>query len=573
MAHEPGHAMTSATPLHLLLSHAGDHQPALADGLPDEAVQRAAAPARLPEARTLRNRGGDPNDLRKQRWGLIVPEGEAGKRLEALVQRLVDQRRSEQDGHEVRVYRVPARLDPADAARWHREVYLDESLPESELPFYQLILGDLDQIPLALQQVQMIDGVVGRLAFPDDRGYEAYVDKLLRWERAPAAIPAALSLFFTAHDGTGATTLGYEALVSPCLAIARKDRELGSYPAREIVELGGPARRPAADELLAAVAAVDPSVLLSVSHGKGAPRAGWASIDEQRRLQGAMSLGTGGVLAGHDLAARPFLPGGIWFMLACYGAGTPDTSVYAPWLEDLRQLGQYGGRIDAVLRSLPKAGERPFIAALPQAVLANPDGPVAFVGHIDLAWSYSFQELDSTTGPKNRQRRFTSLLHYALRRDRVGVAFRELASCALAADTELLGLYGQQAARRGAAMDPAQMARLGHLWMLRQDLLGYVLLGDPAARLPITPVPVAAARPLTPHDLFPFATTVDSPPPAALSAEKLEEAIIAVLAGERGPDAIAAAFGIDRTELQRLAGLYRMAGRAAIAHDRKGRGT
>jgi len=559
----------TTTPLHLLLSHADDHQPALADGLADEAVQRAAAPVRLPEAKDLRNRGGDPNDLREQRWGLIVPEGEAGERLEALVQRLVDQRRGEQGGHEVKVYRVPARMDPADAARWHREVYLDESVPESELPFYQLILGDLDQVPLAIQQVQMIDGVVGRLAFPDDRGYEAYVDKLLRWERAPAAIPKARSLFFTAHDGTGATTLGYEALVAPGLAIARKDRALGAYPAREIVELGDPGRRPAADDLLAAVAAADPSVLLSVSHGEGAPRAGWASLDAQHRLQGAMSLGTGGVIAGHDLAARPFLPGGLWFMLACYGAGTPDTSAYGPWLEGLRRLGQYGGRIDAVLRGLPRQGERPFIAALPQAVLANPDGPIAFVGHIDLAWSYSFQELDSTTGPKNRQRRFTSLLHYALRRDRVGVALRELTSCAIAADTELLGMYGQQAARQGAAMDAAQMARLGHLWMLRQDLLGYVLLGDPAARLPITPVPVAEARPLTPQDLFPFAVSAGSLPPAALSVERLEEAIIAVLAGERGPKAIAADYGIDRTELERLAGLYRMAGRAAVARDRK----
>src|SRR6185436_19399969 len=113
------------------------------------------------------------------RWGLIVPEGEAGKRLEALVRPLIDKRREEQGGHEVRVYRVPARMDPDEAVRWHRHVYQDESIPESELPFYQLILGDLDQVPLALQQVQMLDGVVGRLAFADDAGYEAYVAKLL----------------------------------------------------------------------------------------------------------------------------------------------------------------------------------------------------------------------------------------------------------------------------------------------------------------------------------------------------------------------------------------------------------
>jgi hypothetical protein len=229
------------------------------------------------------------------------------------------------------------------------------------------------------------------------------------------------------------------------------------------------------------------------------------------------------------------------------------------------RVGYRGSAVD----HLPKPGERPFIASLPRSVLANSDGPIAFMGHVDLAWSYSFQELDGSTGPKNRLRRFTSLLSYALRRDRVGVAFRELVSCAIAADTELLTLYGQQAAAGATELPPAQRARLGHLWMLRQDLMGYVLLGDPAARLPITPAPVAEPRPLTPRDLFPFAVTVGTSPPTTLSIEKLEEAIVQVLIGERGPKAIAQEYGIDRTELERLAGLYRMAGREAVARDRK----
>jgi hypothetical protein len=255
-------------------------------------------------------------------------------------------------------------------------------------------------------------------------------------------------------------------------------------------------------------------------------------------------------------------------MVACYGAGTPETSVYRPWLERLIQLGQHGGRIDAVLRGLPGPGDRPFIASLPRSALANPDGPIAFIGHVDLAWSYSFEELDGSDGPRNRVRRFTSLLAYALRRDRVGVAFRELASCAIAADTELLALYARQAVLAAAAPDPAFASRLGHLWMLRHDLLGYLLLGDPAARLPITPAPVAAAQPLTPQDLFGFAV-MPAAPAAAPSIEALEQAIIRVLAGER-PDAVAAVHGLDRADLERLAALYRAAGRAAITRSRGG---
>lgn len=559
---------TPEHPIHLLLSHADEREPALADGLESDAVGHTAAPEALPMPEQLRDRGGDPNDLAAQRWGLIVPEGELGQRLEAAVRPLVEKRRADQGGHEVRVYRVPARMDAAAAIRWHRDVYLDESLPEAELPFYQLILGDLDQVPLALQQVQMLDGVVGRLAFADDAGYEAYVAKLLGWERTPSPKAQGRSLFYTAHDGTAATTLGHQALVAPGLQIARTDRERGAFAASDIVELGQPGQVPSPDELLAG-AGGDPAVLLSVSHGDGAPRAGWPSLEAQHRGQGAMSFGKGGKLTGEDLAARRFLPGGLWMMFACFGAGTPDDSAYRPWLEQLRALGKFGGAIEPVLRSLPAPGQPPFIAALPRALLANPDGPLGFVGHIDLAWSYSFQELDAGA-PRNRPRRFTQLLHHALRRDRIGVAFRELVVSAIATDTELATLYGGAGAE---PMDAAQRARLGHLWMLRQDLLGYVLLGDPAARLPLTPP--AAQRRATPSDFFPFAVASPTERPAAAAAvapaDPLEAAILQLLAGAPVSDAAVQQAGVARAELERLAGLYRAAGRAAIAGARPGR--
>ncbi|HET7505908.1 MAG TPA: hypothetical protein VFK02_33040, partial [Kofleriaceae bacterium] len=142
--------MTRAS-LQLLLSHADDHRPALDGGLAGETTRHAAPPAGLPFPRYLRDRGRDPNDLVAQRWGLIVPEGQVGERLEAIVRPLVEQRRDDQGGHAVRVYRVPAELDAADAAAWHRAVYLADDVPEQDRPFYQLILGDLDQVPLALQ--------------------------------------------------------------------------------------------------------------------------------------------------------------------------------------------------------------------------------------------------------------------------------------------------------------------------------------------------------------------------------------------------------------------------------------
>jgi hypothetical protein len=56
---------------------------------------------------------------------------------------------------------------------------------------------------------------------------------------------------------------------------------------------------------------------------------------------------------------------------------------------------------------------------------------------------------------------------------------------------------------------------------------------------------------------------------AAPPVEVLEQAIVRVLGGERA-EAVAAAHGLDRAELERLTDRYRAAGRAAIARSRGG---
>lgn len=200
------------------------------------------------------------------------------------------------------------------------------------------MLGDLEQVSLEFQQGLGSDVFVGRLAFRDERGLSAYVDKVLRWERAPSAESRARSPFFTAHDGTAATRVGYQRLVLPSLQACRARQQRGELTAD-----------------------------LQVRHGLGAPRRGWSSVREQQALQGAMSLGRGEHLRAEDVASRPFLPGGLWVYLACFGGGTPRTSPYFHWLRRLQDAGAHMGQPEAVLASLPRAGEPPFIAALPLA--------------------------------------------------------------------------------------------------------------------------------------------------------------------------------------------------------------
>jgi len=592
-----------APDLNLLMVHADDHAPVLADGLPD-----AAAPVRrdddapAAEAGHFWDEGGDPNDLAAQRWGVIAPQGPEGDRLLAVIRPLIDHRQAQQ-GDAVKIYRVPAGMSLDAALRWKKREFDAGADLNIEVPRYQMILGDLDQVSLAVQQVQASDGYVGRLALAHEDDYAAYVDKLLRWERMSEGTGKPDSLFFTVHDGTAATAVGHRALVGPGVDVVRKRQASGQYPARDIVEFGD-RLTPSPDELLTRVGGGDPSVLFTLSHGEGAPRGGWRSHDEQRRRQGAMSFGREGKLTGDDLRTRPFLPGGVWFMLACYGAGTPNVSAYRHWLAALAEVGQFRGRPEAVLAGLPGPGDRPFTAALPQAVLANPNGPLAFMGHIDLAWTYGFQELDG--GATNRPARYMAITRSLLKRDRAGVSMRELLRFCDQTNLELTSLHDQEARTRAAGQTvPLDAARMGHLWMLRQDLAAYVLLGDPAVRLPHPGDPARTAAPTRAPELLTTTRPSDtdasptspgprapdnlssttspgprapdsfasptSPGPCAPDAptHALEEAVLQTLVAGVTIEAAATRVAMSRTELEQLAARYRETGRAALTRGSK----
>ena len=73
---------------------------------------------------------------------------------------------------------------------------------------YQLILGDFDEVPLAIQQYQSArHGRVGRLHFDRAEGYEAYVEKVLgfaqtRRDATPSfAITSTLDCEITSPSG------------------------------------------------------------------------------------------------------------------------------------------------------------------------------------------------------------------------------------------------------------------------------------------------------------------------------------------------------------------------------------
>jgi hypothetical protein len=505
---------TDAPDLNLLMVHADDHAPVLAEGIAESTAQGQHVGGATDEAGHFWDEGGDPNDIELQRWGVIAPQGPEGDRLLALIRPLIEHRQAQQ-GDPVRVYRVPSQVEPGRGDALEEARVRQRGRAQHRGP------------SISADPRRPRSGVARIAAGPGQRRIcrsprLRQGGGLRRLCRQAAALGAGRrgvgkpdSLFFTVHDGTAATAVGHRALVAPGVEVVRRRQQSGQYPANEILEFGDQVT-PSPDELLARAAQGDPSVLFTLSHGEGAPRGGWRSPEEQRRRQGAMSFGREGKITGEDLQSRPFLPGGVWFMLACYGAGTPDTSAYKHWLAALAAAGQFRGKPEAVLAGLPGPNDRPFTAALPQAVLANPNGPLAFMGHIDLAWTYSFQELDS--GATNRPARYMGIMRSILKRDRVGVSMRELLRFFDQTNVELTSLHDQEARERSAGR-PFQVdaARQGHLWMLRQDLAAYVLLGDPAARLPQAGLagPAPSARP---QEVSSRSVATTPAPPAATEA-------------------------------------------------------
>jgi hypothetical protein len=399
-------------------------------------------------------------------------------------------------------------------------------------------------VPLSVQHVLAADGFVGRLAFDGADDYRAYAEKVQRWEDHPSPARAGDAILHTVHDDTPATRRGHDTLMTPGQRILARRRDLGDVRVAEIRATG--TAQPAPEELMRAVAGAGdrPAVLFTLGHGAGAPRAGWPSTTRQRCEQGALSFGRGGLLSGRDLAGRTFLAGGMWVALACFGAGTPDSSDYLHWLQLLGRDGHVRDDLGHVRDSL--ARERPFVAGLPKAALASPDGPLAFIGHVDLAWAYSFLELDDR--PMPRPGRLMGVIQSLLHGDRAGVALRYLTRFFAEVNTELTALDDGHTRAGRSALGARERLRRGHLWMLRQDLAGWMLLGDPAVRLPL-----AGATPARP-----------SAAPGDVDA--VEAAVCAVLGGARLAD-VSTAHGLDASVLARLVARYREAGRRALARS------
>jgi hypothetical protein len=203
----------------------------------------------------------------------------------------------------------------------------------------------------------------------------------------------------------------------------------------------------------------------------------------------------------------------------------------------------------------------PFVARLPQAALANPEGPLSVIGHVDLAWPYSFMEEQKNTeggfDMVSRSSRFDDVFRNMVAGRRLGVSCISLATAFHSANAELTTLLNQEEkdAGKGAAPveDQAKQRRKVKRWLTRQDLAAYVTLGDPATRLNVIATePVQIMAP-------------PKPDPKTPDISDLREGfVIQILAEEKTAKQVADKLGIERDEVRAWVDAYQTAGRQVL---------
>lgn len=483
--------------LPLLVDAAGTPCEPLDAALSAEAPAAERSDPAVPRG-TLAAPGQDPNDLALQRWGIVVGRSITPARWQAYKAQLTElaQARARQQGAPVRVFRVPSGLDHEGLRAWYQLAVRPDGGSEHERPEYLLVLGDYDEVSLEAERFLLGRGQwVGRLALGDPEqteAYAAYAAKVLRHEARPLAQAQARALFHSSLDGTAAVNAGHTHLVTPLLAQARAQQGPVDFPAREVLDLtptDETADVPTALEtptpaaFLARTAEATGDVLFTLSHGCGAPD--WTEA-QRRSFQGALSFpgtdpdGFGLRVDATHVAQGPFLPGGLWFAFACFSAGTPARSNYLHWLKRLAELNTHWGSQDWVLDTL-SASEHGFTAALPRAALTNPEGPLGVVGHVDLAFTYSF-----TFQGEAHTQTYRHALAAMLGAPRLGQAMAVLGRRLSAVHTTLVTQQEMLDMMRASGMSPPPAMRkaLGYRMLHRHDVAGFTLLGDPAARLP-----------------------------------------------------------------------------------------
>jgi hypothetical protein len=440
-------------------------------------IRGEAKPENLSELRFRKNQeessygtkaGVDPNRLEEAGWGVILPYGADPAIAEALSELL--ELRKEQAGDYYREYKGPAAHRPHESKTdfLARHGYGPGPADPEKVPYYLLIVGSPEDIPYRFQYELDVQYAVGRLHFDTLDEYASYARSVVTAERGGVKLPRRASFFGVSNPDDGATKASTDLLIEP-LYKRLKDNE-GSSDWDATAALRSEATKVRLAELLGGDKT--PALLMTSSHGVKfppgdelqVPRQGallcqeWPGPEEWPRKT---PIPPEFYFSREDLGEDASLLGLLAFFFACYGGGTPLNDEFSKQAFKKRQ---------AIARY-------PFVAGLPRRMLGHPrGGALAVVGHVDRAWSYSFD----WPGAGAQTAVFESTLDQLLQSTTVGAAMEHFDLRWAELATVLSNVL--EDIEFGKKVDPYDLAQQ---WTANNDARSYVIIGDPAVRLPV----------------------------------------------------------------------------------------
>ena len=407
----------------------------------------------------------DPSSLAETGWGIVWP-GAVDREVEAALAELLELRRAQTAGSgQGKFWSFEYQGESGEAFLSSHGASLAGPVKPEAFPYYLMLLGDATRIPFEVQHRLAQAHLVGRLCLDSPQAYAYYADNVVAAETGRVKRPRRAVIFAAHHRDDPPTQASLSLLARP----------LGADLSRvEGWRVEGVWAGDATKQRLSRLLGGDqtPLVLFTASHAV-------CYRPESRVLQAKQ----GGLLcsdwpgpvawpepspAEHFLIAEDIdddadLRGLITFNFGCFTAGTPLRDSF-PALDD--------GRVTEGRLLAPE----PFVAALPKRLLGHPQGGLACIGHVDRAWPHSF----SWGEVPGQISAFESAVRGLMAGLSVGQAMAPFAERRGAVAEAVMKMWLRP---RSTGEEKEKLE--ADLWIRYHDARSYVLLGDPAVKLPL----------------------------------------------------------------------------------------